>query len=208
MPETMKGRRMNDGKKRSIGVTVWAVLFIFGGLMNASSIAGIMFYQQPMQFTHDTYKQSFSHLHPDKDLDELLNREDVKQMILIQNKISSELYDNTSLTLWCVVNTVYGITLFIIGIGLLGLKEWSRKATLIFHIVLVPPYIVASEIYILRAVKIIMTHIPQLKVVSSLVPIMLGIQIIFTITMLIIIIYYFTRPKVKEQFKKVDEITT
>lgn len=82
------------------------------------------------------------------------------------------------------------IILFLaIGIGLLKLKEWARKFVVYSNIIVI-------LLFISRTIWLYVVS-PE----SPLFPI--GIMAIFTaVPILLLIIYFFTRPKVREQFKK------
>jgi len=81
------------------------------------------------------------------------------------------------------------IILFLgIGIGLLKLKEWARK------------FVIYSNIIV---ILLFISRIIWLYVFSPESPLMpFGIMAILTVVpILLLVIYFFTRPKVKEQFE-------
>jgi len=78
-----------------------------------------------------------------------------------------------------------GLLLFYAGIGLLKLKDWSRKVVIYLNIFLI---IYAYSLLIVFKVKL------HKDVIGLLLFVLVNIYFIVPI-------YYFTRPKVKEQFK-------
>jgi hypothetical protein len=75
--------------------------------------------------------------------------------------------------------------MLVIGIGLLKLKEWARKSVIIYYILIVlafPVAIVVGSLYS-EILSMLIDYIPQFIIVG-------------------VVIYFFTRPKVKEQFRK------
>ena len=96
---------------------------------------------------------------------------------------------------------IISITSLILGIGILKLQEWARKGIIYYQIIIVFLGIILTPLLkkeILHLGKDI--GVTKKEIVHGLTMIDIAgpiIEILFTL----IIIYYLTRPKVKEQFK-------
>ena len=138
-------------KKRSKGVTIFGIFFIFG------SIAGL-------------FTSGFN-----------LFILDLDKTIVFYTFISS-------------------ILLLILGINILRLKEWARKGTIYYHIattligIYLSPLISNQSAIRLKNLGVTQKEIPDITTTSNF-------ALIIPILLTLIVIYFFTRPKVKEQFK-------
>ncbi|MDP2934853.1 MAG: hypothetical protein Q8N59_03765, partial [bacterium] len=91
-----------------------------------------------------------------------------------------------------LLDILYIILLFISSMGLFMQKEWSRKLTLFFGTF----WIIRGAFYTLKSVsKLNETGSSSSSLVASIASLM-----VFGVSMFLLW-WYFTRPKVKEQFK-------
>ena len=100
--------------------------------------------------------------------------------------------------------TVYGvityIVLLVLGIYILKLKEWARKGIIYWYIISVPLSMVMFWLNLPEVNnKLRERGLNQLSSLSTVGLFIISSLIIISVAA--IIIYFFTRPKVKEQFK-------
>lgn len=98
-----------------------------------------------------------------------------------------------------IINTLFGICLFISAVGILKLKNWGR-----ILIILLAIYDLISEVIpdILQSNKIIGDVINQHPNIPQQLLFLIGFFLLILLIIFdIFIIVFFTRPKVKEQFK-------
>lgn len=189
-------------KKRSTGITILSILFLIGGIISTTAIMGLIVYRQPQELTAESYEQFLSNI-PPKERDKLVNSEDFKNMIEFQNKmLKSGLFDYKSMFLFHLTNTISGLAMLILGIGLLRLKEWARKGVVLFYALFTFIWVIVFDIYGIRFFNIVTENHEGFAEAKPPLLIMFGIQNFFMLIIAFIIIYYFTRPKVKAQFKE------
>jgi len=86
------------------------------------------------------------------------------------------------------------ILLLVIAIKILQLKEWARKGIIYYYIIVS----LVAIFLIPRAVSLNIITEPEIDKMK--LPLTVGLYIAILITAAVVI-YFFTRPKVKEQFK-------
>ena len=96
---------------------------------------------------------------------------------------------------------ISSVILLILAINILQLKEWSRKGIIYFQIFVTA---ISVLLFMLYASKL---YVPNMIVRGKNIPlegktlwIFGGINMIFVAIATFVVIYFFTRPKVKEQF--------
>lgn len=155
------------GEKRSIGTTIFAVLFIMIGL-------------------HGAFK--------------------LGQYILLSSKYAGFSTDIIILDIKIWGGMLIQASFLIAGIGIFKLRAWARKLVLLLSTVVIV-YHIATIPDTLRAYRTIVPFLVELLEMEArletvkLVAITQFIIYICTIGLFSCGLFYFTRPKVKEQFK-------
>lgn len=183
-------------RKRSKGVTGWAVVFIIFGLINSLSIMGLINVHDPKKLNADSYERFLSQF-SEEERDKVIQSPAFTDMISKQNKmLESGILDYKTTFPLNLLNTVGGFSMFILGIGLLNLEEWARKGMVKYFSVLAFIWIIVNTNYTMRFSNITAEHIE-----TPLAIIFVIINSVFSVAGVAIMMYFFTRPKVKEQFK-------
>jgi hypothetical protein len=91
-------------------------------------------------------------------------------------------------TAFPVARLIYIILLLLVGLGLLGLKSWAEKLILF---IIVPLFVIALPYF--QFIKLKGLDTPKINLARFIE----AIRILYGMLLL----YFFTRPKVKEQFK-------
>ena len=169
-------------KKRSIGITIFAWLFIIGGVFG---ILGV-----------------------------IKNQRFFSSEVIVSGVRTFILY---------LLGIVIAIATLVCGIYFLKLKPWTRQLAIglcVYHIIMIPfSYKIGIDaINNKKALKqMIQTKYPpamqesELKELEKMPdkmkevwPIMVAVILVIQLAWNLIVIYFFTRPKVKEQFIEVD----
>jgi len=149
-------------KKRSVKVTILAVLFILGGATN--SISALFYfsgkYITQSEFSVDSYKDFIikhnPHMSP-QDLEKMTPS--LEKMAQVQN----ELKNSNIFNIISVLNGVLGIIGLILGIGLFRLKEDARKGIIIFMLVSTPVMVIFNYISMKEMLRLTAKSMPEIN---------------------------------------------
>lgn len=185
----------NIKNKRSVGVTVLAILFIVCGLFSELSLVSLFTPKSSYINTIEFYGQIIQKALPPTSAEEIEMVGFVQKLIEAQK----EFMNSRRFAFLSLFNIIIGIVFFVLGIGFLRRGEWSRIAAIIFHILLIPLFAVITHFLLQPFVKAV-SILPGFENIKSAYPVMLAIQVFFSAVLILPVVYYLTRPKIKEQF--------
>jgi hypothetical protein len=102
------------------------------------------------------------------------------------------------------LNLIGGIVALILGVALLKFKEWGRKSTIIFTILAIPIVSIYQYHYfkLMYSIPMRIEGAPGLEAISQkIAPVITIVQVIMLSVVVAALIFYLTRPKVKEMFR-------
>jgi len=196
-------------KKRSIGVTIFAIIFIIGGVFGM--VSGLIYLSgknmmASQQFTVESQKQFMLKHSPNMSKEDMEKFEKevtpfLEKMVQAQNEIAH----SKTFTIYTPLTAILGVIGFFLGIGLFRLKEIARKGMIYFIILSMPIHLFIMYAATQEMIKTTAKYMPEINEgpVSMLTAanVMLVIQGILMAGFVLFVIYYFNRPKVKEQFE-------
>jgi hypothetical protein len=192
-------------RKRPLGVTILGILFIIGG---ALSVLSVSFYfikglKGGPQFNVERYREFiFKNRQPTqeeiKEFEESVPR--IEKMFQAQNEAAGNPYIR-AFKIW---NLIMGAIGFVLGIGLLRLKEKARRWTIVFQVVAAVIGSIGGYVSMKIAFDTMVKHMPDAfpEEMSRrfVVPGMTVFQVLILGIIAAAVIFYLTRSKVKEQF--------
>ena len=188
-------------EKKPKGIFVYGFLFVFIGLLVSLGAAhGHLMMNADKETLEEHYGKQAEAPLATTDLPEKLRPEYMAEKHYEMNKRLKEMrfFMPVSLTSSCIY-----LSMLIIGIGILRSKYWAcRLVPIISGIAIIQ--IPIGTIYSHRVLTISKTYLGDIPFVGNLMTISQVLSILFSLlylTFFISAIYYFTRPKVKEQFK-------
>ena len=207
-------------KKRSVGITVLSTIFISIGLLNLILTPQYINDTKkfPRHYTLEEYKKMdaphFKKISKEREFIEFMDSAQGKAMMDETN----EFLANSLLSLAGIYAPTIGrlswVILLVLGIGLLRLKEWGRKATIIIGRLEIPiifgwlyfPLLAAhrmKNISLKYGYYDIVPNVNAASIREELLTSSIALSLYMLSVFIIVlgIIYYLTRPKVKEQFR-------
>lgn len=195
-------------KKRSVGVTILAISLILMGISNLLSYALYTTFISGIEspFTAEMYREFMLRSTP------LMSQEGIEQfereVMPFFEKMSQAQNEMVGSNFWdgiLKMNTVVGVIVFIFGIGLLRLKEYARRGTVILMWLLIPTITIFMYMAMCNMIEITAKYLPEINrtpvTISCFLPIMAIFQGLIISSVNLVVVYFLTRPKVKEQFK-------
>jgi hypothetical protein len=132
-----------------------------------------------------------------EELDVFLSSKVFTNMVEAQNRfINSGAFKGMMLA-----HGIIGILYLVLGIGLLRLKEWGRKATIVFQVLSVPLMVIFMWFMAGNFLNAIAEQSPEFDGMRQILPAFIAIQGLVVGLVAALIIRYLTRPRVKERFK-------
>ena len=195
-------------KKRSTGVTVFAILFISLGLISCLNIFNFALWNyKHKELTGTSFKEIvLSDSRTDRRLREIFDDTANEPLLAHFTDTFNEFQNHPIVFLSFLFGGSLGLFGITIGIGIWKLSERSRKLLIWFQMVgifIVPlfSYFVYMEFFKIFGKNVTELTALQAQRMSLYIPIAIaGIQMLGSLLVCGLIIYYFTRPKVKEQF--------
>jgi hypothetical protein len=187
-------------KKRSNGVLVYSILFILIGLFvclpiiqnfimsNMSEEQIKLYYMRQMRVSTTNTNM------PEKLRPEYM----AQQSYQLQKDTKTQIPQASLYITLCIY-----LGIIITGIGLLRLKSWACKSIPALSMLGVAQIIFSNYIFFSRVAPIMKKYFEDMPFGQAILPFTMGITAFFAIGYVIFFlssIYYFTRPKVKEQF--------
>ena len=188
-------------KKRSKGILVYSVLFIFIGLLiSLSSIRGFMMLNMSEEGLKQYYAKQPYLRQANTNMPDKFKPENFAQT---QYKLQQEMKKQTPFLLTYLAIFIY-LCLIAVSIGLLKLKKWASKIIPTLSIIATLQTIIGSYFFFIKSAPILKKYFLDMPFGQFFQPLMMYITAFSTAGYLILFLssaYYFTRPNVKEQFK-------
>ena len=190
-------------EKRPVGIKVLAVLFIFSGIMGSLSFFTFIMPQPQGEITVERFREEALKRFPDIPAEELENFKQFTENPFLKNVLEAqnEYINSPKYKFMLIITGLMSILLLVIGVGFLKLKEWSRKAAIFLHLINIPLFIIFMRSMFTPFLGAFQEGAPEFAEMKQVIPVMLTIQGVVITGMVLAIIYYLTRPKVKEHFK-------
>lgn len=183
-------------KRRSAGITVVSFLFVLIGLL------GFLSSLQALITDRETYDIN-------KTFRERMERYplDVKAIFIDSPYVNDllnafqEIVKSKDYAISSAINAVMCFIVALLGIGIWKLKESARKAAMIFFVIAIPVYVWAGMIFLSVAKKALEANTLYILTKTAVFSYFHVLNFISLSINAAAIIYYFNRPRVKEQFR-------
>jgi hypothetical protein len=192
-------------RKRPVGVAILAVLMMIGG---SFSIISLPFYVISLlgpepQFSVEKYKSAIFRGRQPSEEENLRFETTMMPQVEKMLKIEKALYRDTTIPLFQFIYMIIGIVGFVFGIGLWKLMEDARLGTIVYQIFSVVIGVFGQYLIMQTTMNISAKYMPEMYqggMPRSFPMTMVIIQAVIAGIITALIVFYLTRPKVKEWF--------
>lgn len=193
--------------KRTLGVTVLAVFLIVSGAFGVSSIGtpfslrgeeGRLF--EPTQFKQELMKRKGISEEQRRELKAVTEDPQFEKILQGMRRFVLSREFSTTCFFYGILSALY----LVIGFGIYRLQEWGRRALIGIEISSIPFKIFVnswSANALFRELAEAMKDEKLRQVVPTLLPVFVVAQFVLFSLFAFLVVFYVTRPKIKEQFK-------
>ena len=189
-------------EKKPIGISVYAIIFIFIGLLVCLGIVqSLVISNMRENMLKEYYAKRLSPGTTNVAAAAKSNPEDFVENLY---KMQVEVMKNTPMSIIPYVSFCLNMLLVVIGIGILIRQKWALKSIFYLLVTLIITLIIGNCIYVVKALPIIKKYFGNLPFSGTIMLIINGMIVFFAVVYMIFYIsalYYFSIPKIREQFK-------